>query len=68
VAIENVAMPLPFKDEDPSAVVPSINFTVPVGVTPVPEITVAVNVTDWLMEDGFDEEVNAVLVLPCCTT
>jgi len=46
VAIENVAMPLPFRDDDPRAVVPSINFTVPVGVTPVPELTVAVNVMD----------------------
>jgi hypothetical protein len=66
--VENVATPTPFSAEDPSCVVPSMNFTVPVGATPAPELTVAVKVTDWLSVDGFAEEVNAALVLPCCTT
>jgi hypothetical protein len=65
VPIESVAIWLPFIAEDPSCVVPSINFTVPVGKTPSPELTAAVNVADWLSVDGFAEEVNVVLVLPC---
>ena len=31
-------------------------------------MTVAVNVTDWLKFAGLGEAVNAMLVLPCCTT
>src|SRR5207247_1172102 len=38
--------------------------TVPVGVLdpPEPEITVAVNVTDWPDDEGFEEELRAVVV------
>jgi hypothetical protein len=46
VAIENVAIPLLSREDEPSCVAASINFIVPVGVTPAPELTVAVNVTD----------------------
>jgi hypothetical protein len=46
---------------------PSItNCTVPVGV-PLPEVTVAVNVTDWPNTDGFTDEATAVAVLPALT-
>ena len=43
----------------PSAVVPSMNVTVPVGV-PLPgelAVTVAVKVTDWPKTDGLPEDV-----------
>ena len=49
----------------PSAVVPSLNITVPVGV-PVP-LTVAVNITDWPTLLGFTEDANVTVELPLCT-
>jgi hypothetical protein len=45
----------------PMAVPPSRKVTVPVGVPPV-DVTVAVNVTDWPITDGFGEEVTVVVV------
>jgi hypothetical protein len=68
VLIEYAATPLPFNVPVPSVVVPSRKVTVPVGVPAPPELTVAVNVTDWLKFAGLGEAVNATLVLPCCTT
>ena len=68
VPIEYAATPLPFNVPVPSVVVPSRKVTVPVGVPAPPELTVAVNVTDWLKFAGLGEAVNAMLVLPCCTT
>src|SRR5580704_12499228 len=48
-----------------TAVAPSLNVTVPVGVAPV---TVAVNVTDCPTLLGFCDETSAVLVAPgACT-
>jgi len=41
----------------PRVVEPSRNATVPVA----PVVTVAVNVTDWLMLDGFTEELNVTV-------
>jgi len=67
VEVEKVAMPLPFTDEEPSAVVPSLNVTVPVGCPVVFEVTIAVNVIDCFGLDGFAEEVNAVPVLAVVT-
>jgi hypothetical protein len=46
VDVENVATPLPFTDEEPSVVVPSLKVTVPVGCPVVFEVTVAENVID----------------------
>ena len=43
----------------PSFVVPSMNFTVPVGMV-VGEATVAVNVTFWPALEGFAEDMTAV--------
>jgi hypothetical protein len=37
-----------------------LNVTVPVGVPPLPDVTVAVNVTGWLNTDGFGEDVAVV--------
>src|SRR5467141_810036 len=52
----NVAIP-PLSVPVPSAVAPSLNVTVPVGM-PEPEagFTVAVNVTAWPKADGLSEE------------
>ena len=66
-AVVNVATPLAFTAELPSVEVPSINFTVPVGMIPVNELTVAVKVTDALSVEGFSDEVSAVVVFPACT-
>ena len=52
----------------PSGDAPSMNWTVPVG-TPLPVVseTVAVNVTCWLNDEGFSDEINEVDVLPLFT-
>src|SRR6266446_6066838 len=49
---------------------PSLKVTVPVGgpVTEVFEVTVAVKVTFWLTNDGFKDEVTAVVVPDWLTT
>ena len=51
-----------------STVLPSVKVTVPTG-TPEPEVTVAVNVTDWPNTDGLGEELTVVVVgvTPVCT-
>src|SRR6266481_9061860 len=56
----NVAIP-PLSVPVPSAVAPSLNVTVPVGM-PEPEagFTVAVKVTAWPKADGLSEEINVV--------
>ncbi len=52
----------------PIVVAPSLNVTVPVGVTePDTCVTVAVNVTDCPNTDGFVDEVT-VVVLPVVLT
>jgi len=52
VPVVNVATPATMGTLDASGVAPSMNVTVPVGV-PAPDVTVAVNVTDWPNTDGF---------------
>jgi hypothetical protein len=52
----------------PSVVVPSLKVTFPVGVTLNCGLTVAVNVTDCPLFDGFADEVNVVAVLAWLTT
>ena len=46
-------------------VVPSVNFTVPVGTLVPTPVIVAVSVTDWPEVDGLSEDVTAVVVVPC---
>ena len=61
--VVNVATPLPFKDIGVPRLVPlSLNCTVPVGV-PVPDVTVAVNVTAWPKSDGLTEVLTVVTVI-----
>ena len=65
VDVVNVAVPEPSKVPDPSAVEPSMNVTVPVGI-PEPgmlAVTVAVNVTDCPNTEGLAEEATAELVV-----
>ena len=62
--IEKVPCPDAFKVLEPSVLVPSLNVTVPVE-TAVPgalATTVAVNVTDWPLIDGFCDEITVVVV------
>jgi hypothetical protein len=64
-----VATPLLLRMAVPSAVVPLMNVTPPVGV-PEPgvlAVTVAVSVTDWPTLDGFGKTDSNVLVLSCMT-
>lgn len=65
--VEYVVCALLFNVPDPSVVVPSRNDTLPVGATELPEgpITVAVNVTDCPVTDGFAEEVTVVVEASC---
>jgi hypothetical protein len=61
--VASVALPVLSRVPVPSAVVPSKNVTVPVGVI-VPELgdTVAAKVTDCSGREGFGEEVREVTV------
>lgn len=68
VVVATVAMPLEFKAADPICVLPSMNETVPVGMIPAVEVTVAVNWTDWLSVEGFVDDTSVVLVFSCCTS
>lgn len=56
VEVAKVATPLAMVPV-PRVVEPSRNVTVPVA----PVVTVAVNVTDWLMLDGFTDEVSVTV-------
>ena len=56
---ERTATPLELSVDEPSVVLPSRNFTVPVGV-PDDALTVAVKVTVWLRVEGFGDEVSEV--------
>src|ERR1700722_9958191 len=51
-----VALPLPSRVPVPRVVPSSLKLTVPVGVTPVDEVTLAVNVTNCPTPDGFGAE------------
>ena len=63
----NVAMPLLLRDPEPSAVAPSKNVTIPVGVPGAIAVTVAVSVTVPPATEGFTSAVSAVAVEPCIT-
>jgi hypothetical protein len=56
---ERAATPLELSVDEPSVVLPSRNFTVPVGV-PDDAVTVALKVTVWLRIEGFGDEVSEV--------
>jgi len=58
-----VAMPAEFSVVLPSVVLPSRKFTEPVGTVVFPDgpETVAVNVTDWPLSEGFNDEVSDVV-------
>ena len=62
VEIVKVATP-PESVRVPMLVVPSMKVTVPVGV-PDPEVTVAVNVTDWLYTEPLGKEELTVVLVP----
>ena len=63
----NVATPLGLRATVAIVIPPFLKVTVPVGVPEVADFTVAVNVTDWLNDDGFTDEVRLV-VLPALFT
>jgi hypothetical protein len=67
VAVEMLAR-TPLSATVPNVVPPAVNVTVPVACAPVDDVTVAVNVTVWPEEDGFTEEVIAVVVEAGFTT
>ena len=62
--VSNVATPDAFSVLVPSVVVPSLNVTVPVGVTAPGAVpaTVAVKVVDWPKVEGFALEPSVVEV------
>ena len=62
MVVAKVAFAEPSSAELPSVLAPSMKVTVPVGVPGVPEMTVAVNVTDCPVLEGFVDEVKAVVV------
>jgi hypothetical protein len=63
--VASVATPLLFRDPVPSAVAPSKNVTVPVGVPGA--VTVAASVTVPPATEGFTSAVSAVAVEACMT-
>jgi hypothetical protein len=65
VAVNTAALPL--RETVPSVVLPLLNRTVPVGVSPNCPETVAVKVTYCPASDGFCDEVNFVEVLAMLT-
>jgi hypothetical protein len=53
----------PLSEIVPRTLEPSaVNVTVPVGVPPPVEVTVAVKVTDWPNVDGFSDDTNELVV------
>ena len=61
LVVENVVCPDAFNVLVPILFVPSLNVTVPCGVPPADEVTVAVNVTDCPCVDGFGLEESATV-------
>lgn len=53
---------------DPRVFVPDLKITEPVGVPDVEDVTVAMKLTGWPLEDGFSDEINEVLVSAFVTT
>jgi hypothetical protein len=67
VVVEILATP-PTNVAAPSALVPDLNVTDPVGTPEVVAVTVALNVTDCPAVDGFCDELSNVLVPVLFTT
>jgi len=61
--VVNIANPSAFNGDDPRTVLPFWNVTVPAGVPPVDEVTVAVKVTGCANKEGFGDDVNVVVVV-----
>lgn len=57
-------MPEEFNVFEPRVAVPFLKVTVPVGIALPGELatTVAVNVTDWPLREGFSDEVTELVV------
>ena len=62
--VVNVALPAVTVAALASVVVPSVNFTVPVGTLEPAPVMVAVSVMDWPEFEGLADEVTAVVVAP----
>ena len=62
VEVVNVAWPAASRSPLFRVVAPSRNVTVPVGVPGETLATVAVNVTDWPVTDGFGAETRVVVL------
>jgi hypothetical protein len=65
--VMNTAVPNAFNGDDPRTVLPSLKVTVPAGIPPVDEITVAVKVTACPTDEGLTEDVSVVVVVACVT-
>src|SRR5215470_6728682 len=62
-SIEKLRAAVPFVSATtPNVAVPSLKFTLPVGVPPACDVTVVVKVTDSLKLDGLTEDIIAVVV------
>jgi hypothetical protein len=57
-----VAVPVESSVPVPNVALPALKLTVPLGVTPVDELTDAVNTTGWPTVDGFGLELSVVTV------
>jgi hypothetical protein len=66
VLVLNVATPLPLRLTVPTFDPSMLKVTDPVGV-PAPDVTVAVNVTDWPTAEGLRLDVRAVVVVAATT-
>jgi hypothetical protein len=67
VEVVTVATPDAFNVAVPMDAVPLLKVTLPVGM-PLPEVTVAVNVTDWWNVEGFGVDTTEVVVVTLLTT
>ena len=63
--VVSVALPF-FSCTVPKTVFPAVNVTGPVGFAVGDEI-VAINMTDWPIDDGFGEEVRVAELVACST-
>ena len=62
-----VARPVVSSGTVPRAVAPRLNSTLPVGVIPLGEVTVALKVTSWPSEEELGASVTEVAVEPFVT-
>ena len=67
VVVDTLAVP-PDTLADPKFLVPALKITDPVGAPVVLDVTVAVNVTDCPLVDGFCDDATVVIVAALFTT